>query len=205
MVAVAVQVAEQGVVGLQAFPEAQSRVEDDVVMTVSLQLVALLFEEVHHGLVDVAAEAVLVHGLRGAYAVHEHVGDTLLANVGQHVGVEESTRDVVDDVCTLVHGLFGDAFAEGVYGDDRLREFLTDGFQGRNEPFLFLLFGGDGVVGTGGASADVDDVCALFQQFSAVPDSVVNSIVFASVGKRVRRDVKDAHDGRVGEFHDVDV
>ena len=70
MVSIAFQVAEQGVVGFQAFAESDAWVQDDLLVAVGFESLTLFFEEVEDGLVDVAIESILVHGLWGAYAVH---------------------------------------------------------------------------------------------------------------------------------------
>ena len=137
-------------------------------MAIAFQHSALLLEEVHDGLMDVAVKAVLMHGLWCPDAVHQDIGDAVLSDVVQHLCVEESAGDVVDDVGTLAHASLGHVFPEGIDGDDGFRELFSDGFQYRNHPLEFLLFGGDGVVGSGGASSDVDDVSPLREHLFAV-------------------------------------
>ena len=194
VMAVTIKVAEQGVVRFEAFAKSYARVEDDPLVAVSLQHVTLLFEEVEHRLVDVAVQLILVHRLGRAHAMHQHVGDVVLADVRQHLRVEETARDVVDDVGAHV-------LAKGADGDFRFGEMLADGLEHRNDPLEFLLFRSDGIVGPGGASADVDEVGPLFQHLFTMQESRVNGVVFSPVGERVRRDVQDAHDGREGVGH----
>lgn len=166
-------------------------------MTVAFQDAALLPKEIHDSLVNVAAETILVHGLRSAHTMHEHVGYMVPSDEIQHCSIEEPSRDVVDDVGPQVHALLGNVFSEGVDGDDRFWELFPDGFKGRDESLLFLLKGGNGIVGSGGASADVNDVGSLLKQLFAMFECFIHVVVSATVGERVRRDVEDAHNGRV--------
>lgn len=167
-------------------------------MTVTFQNAALFLKEIHDRLMNVATEGVLVHGFRSAHTMHENVWYMVLSDEIQHRSVEKPSRDVVDDVSPQVHAFFRDVFPKGVNGDDRFWEFLADGFKGRDEPFLFLLLCGDGIVGPGGASADVNDVGTLLKQLFAMVERFIHVVVSATVGERVRRDVEDAHNGRVG-------
>ena len=91
MVTIAFQVVEQLIIGIKALAEADAWVEDDLLLAVGFQNFTLLLEKAQHGLVDIAAKRVLVHGFRRAYAVHHHVRDVVLANIGQHLPIEKST------------------------------------------------------------------------------------------------------------------
>ena len=115
-----------------------------------------------------AVEAVLMHGLRRTNAVHQDIMDVVLSNVRQHLCVEESAGDVVDEVGAFAHACLGHVFPEGIDGDDGFWELFSDGFQYWDHPLEFLLLGGDGVVGSCGASADVNDVSALCEHLFAV-------------------------------------
>ena len=156
-------------------------------------------EEVHHDLVDVATEGVLVHGLGRADAMHHHVGDVVFADVRQHLVVEKSARDVVDEVGAFVDAGFSDIFPERVDGNQSVGEGLSDGFQDGDDALHFLALGGNGVVGPCGTTADVDEVGAVGNHLFAMVQGLARLVETPTVGKRVRRDVKDAHDGRAVE------
>ena len=128
-VSITIQVVEQLIVGFEALAETDTWIEDDLLLAVSFQGLALLLEKVHHSLVNVVAEGVLVHGLRCAYTVHQHIRDVVFADIGQHLRIEEPTRDIVDEVGTFVDASFCYILPKGVDGNEHFREGFSDGFQ----------------------------------------------------------------------------
>ena len=202
VVSITFQVAEESIVSLKALAEADAGVKENLLWAIAFQDAASVFEEFHDGLVDVALECILVHGLWGSDAMHHHVGNVVLADIRKHVGVKESSGDVVDDGGAFVDAGFCDGFPEGVDRDDDLRELPFKGFQHGDDPFHLFLLGSDAVVWPCGASAEVDDVGTLAEHLFTMLESCIHAVILSPVGERVGRDVEDAHDGREGKVHD---
>ncbi len=62
MISILVQIAEQLIVGFQAFAETDAWVEDDLLVAKGFKNLALSLEEFHDGLMDVTTEGLsLIH------------------------------------------------------------------------------------------------------------------------------------------------
>ena len=75
-------------------------------------------------------------------------------------------------------------------------ELVAQTLEHRDQAAQFLGFGNPHGARTRGFRADVDDVGALLFQLDGVRESAVGIEEFSAVGKRVRRDVQDAHQQR---------
>ena len=155
----------------------------------------LLLEKVQHGLVNVAAEGVLMHGFWCPDAVHHHIRNVVFSDVRQHILVKQSARDVVDEIGTFGSAGFGHILSESVDGKQGFGKGRFDSLQDGDDALQFLLFRGDGIVGSCGAAADVDEVGTLGKHLFAVLQCLVHLVVAATVGERVGRHIEDAHDG----------
>jgi len=76
---------------------------------------------------------------------------------------------------------------------DRQRRLFRESFDHRDHARQFLLQGHVPCARPRGFAAHVKDVGALFRQAHAMGDGRGGRRVVAAVGKRIRRDVDDAH------------
>ncbi len=150
------------IVVVDRFAEAEARVDDDVGDAEVVELFEVEAEIGDDFVGDGGVVRVELHGGWCALHVHEDVGDVELGDSWEHLAVDLSGGDVVDDVdVVFAYGAFGHVAAEGVDGDDSVREEVADDVKGEGEARPFFFFGDVGGAGSGGVGANVDNVGAL--------------------------------------------
>ncbi len=155
-----------------------------------------------------------VHQDRAAFEIGDGLG---------HLPVPAKAADVVHNLSAGAYGGAGHAGFVGVDGEKRGRNlFLQFGDDGKDAPEFFFYahrgsagrefrtlrlihrlrrVGANSGTGACRFTADVDDIGSFFEQTLCVGDGLIAVEELATIGKRIRGDVYDAHDqGALAEF-----
>ena len=187
---------EEFVVLVEGFGEAETRVEDDLVGAEGVEEVDFLLEVGGEVVDDVVVAGVFgqLHGGRGAAHVHKNIGDAEGGDGGEHLGVDLTAGDVVDDVGTGFDGTGGRETLAGVDRDEGVGEVAAEEGDERGE-FLGLLVGRQDVgTGTRGHDTEVEDVGTVGKKLPGMGEKGLRCVVSATVVERVGGSVENAHD-----------
>ncbi len=145
---------------------------------------------------------------RSAHVIEDHCPAAVSDRLGNQC-IECERARVVYDLYAERECLCGNSGFVGIDGDGDLQvplQALEHGNQAAK------LFGFGDALGARprGLGTDIDDISSLLFHFDGASEGAVGVFVLAAVGKRVRRDVEDAHDeravaqgdGTIGEFPD---
>jgi hypothetical protein len=129
-----------------------------------------------------------------AHVVQDQPHIAVCGNLGE-AGIESQTTGVVEDLDAVLQRPLGN------FGFIRVQrkgymQVIAQPFQDRDKPLPLLIRGDSLRPGARGFGPDVDDVCALLLQFEGASIGAVGVVEAASVGERVRRNVKNAHNQR---------
>jgi hypothetical protein len=192
-----VKVAQQGEVMGERLAEAEARIADH-----RLQRQAILFrpgeefsEEIGNlcGRVDVDGRR--LHGRGPVERVHEHVACVLLGDDRPEFRVPAARADVVDDFGSLFKDSLGDRALPRIDGEGNLEAALQAAHDGKNAGQLDFRTDRRGT-GPGRLASNIEEVGALGLQFQRAIECGLGIEVDAAIGKRIGRDVEDAHDER---------
>ena len=128
--------------------------------------------------------------------MHQTARDTVRCNQLRHLVVIFETPDVVDQIRARLERRLRDRTLVGVHRNRHVKARL-DRLDHRHDAVDLLLIAQLGVSRSGGFSADVDDIHAVREHLLGVVQRRIGCIPLSAVGKRIRRDVQNAHDIRM--------
>ena len=186
---------------LQRLPEADARIEYHLVSGNAgrVQFFQPLSEKITHLTHHIGVNRMMLHGGRQALGMHGHITGTILGHGLPHgvrtAGLALEGGDVIDDACSGGQGGPGHGRFHGINGNGH----GGLGRQSRNQRHdacQFIRFRDRLRSRPGGFAADVENLCALGDQFQPVADGGGGIGKQSAIGKGIGRDVDDAHGNR---------
>src|SRR5262245_16765004 len=110
-----------------------------------------------------------------------------------HRIIEAESTDVVNDLSSRLDSPASDAGAVGINGN-RYSYAAREGFDHRQHSSHLFVLRNLFASRTAGLAADINNVGAFLLDFLAPGYSLLGVEVPAAIGKRIGRDVEDAHD-----------
>ena len=187
---------------LDGLGETKTRVKTYLSDTEPIQLGEFGGEIVGKGVDNIGVLGVLwqLHGGRSATHVHQDIGHSERGDSGEHLRVELSTRDVVDDVGTRLYRLGGRKAVAGVDRENGVwRQLVAEQFDNGDQTGSLFVGTEQLSTRTRGDGTDVDDVGTIGKQLSGVSQDDIGRGVAATIVEGVGRDVENPHYHRVVE------
>ena len=144
------------------------------------------------------------------FVVHKTAGYIMFGDDTGHVRIIFEPPDIVDQIGTCLDSCICNTSFVSIYRDRYIKTFAKC-FDDRNDTCCFFFGTDRSMPRTCGFTADIQNISTVFDHSFCMHQSMIHSIPFATIRKRIRGHVQDAHNissvfyikFTISDFHDL--